>query len=170
MSESVVRFIWPYEGSSVRLAAPWNKWQGERMTFDGSVWMKDVKLGEGVYQYKFIVDGRWCYDILKKNSEDSDGNINNVIEVGPQNKKTQRQERLSGRQQPKDQPKTITKEQPKKNIKEQSKKDQKEQPKKDQKEQPKKDQKEQPKKRSKRATQKRSKRATQKRSTTKTIC
>lgn len=37
----------------------------------------------GVYQYKFIVDGEWHYDITKPSKEDGKGSFNNIIEVYP---------------------------------------------------------------------------------------
>eukprot|EP01105_Mastigella_eilhardi_P012499 TRINITY_DN2859_c0_g1_i1.p1 TRINITY_DN2859_c0_g1~~TRINITY_DN2859_c0_g1_i1.p1 ORF type:complete len:312 (+),score=83.64 TRINITY_DN2859_c0_g1_i1:140-937(+) len=40
-----------------------------------------VSLGEGKHQYKFLVDGRWCYDILQPVVTDPLDNVNNEIDV-----------------------------------------------------------------------------------------
>uniref|UniRef100_A0A6B2LC84 AMP-activated protein kinase glycogen-binding domain-containing protein n=2 Tax=Arcella intermedia TaxID=1963864 RepID=A0A6B2LC84_9EUKA len=52
-----------------------------KMIKNDSKWVLSLYLQEGSYQYKFIVDGKWCYDILKPTQKDPLGNINNVLLV-----------------------------------------------------------------------------------------
>jgi len=40
-----------------------------------------VRLHPGIHDYKFIVDGKWCYDNKRHNEDDGSGNINNVVTV-----------------------------------------------------------------------------------------
>jgi hypothetical protein len=48
---------------SVLLAGSFNDWTGEAMDAEGAgVWSKVVRLGPGVHEYKFVVDGQWIAD------------------------------------------------------------------------------------------------------------
>jgi 5'-AMP-activated protein kinase regulatory beta subunit len=38
-------------------------------------------LEPGVYQYKFIVDGEWCFSPDDEITTDDKGNLNNVIDT-----------------------------------------------------------------------------------------
>jgi len=46
------------------------------------IWSKSVNLPDGTHSYKFIVDGKWCFDVLKDTQKDATGNVNNVITLG----------------------------------------------------------------------------------------
>ncbi|KAI9476289.1 MAG: immunoglobulin E-set [Benjaminiella poitrasii] len=79
-----VTFIWPYGGKNVILTGDFDNWQGTvSMTPVNSELFKaeidDSKLNNGAIQYKFIVDGKWCYDSAKNTVKDSSGNVNNVF-------------------------------------------------------------------------------------------
>lgn len=67
-----VRFVWPYKGTGVFVAGDFNKWQLEKVS-------EEFELGYGYYEYKFYVDGTWCYDICKPNVKNCFGSRNNII-------------------------------------------------------------------------------------------
>jgi len=74
-----IEFSWNYEGNEVFIAGSWSNWK-ERIRLDGNkrVW---VQLPRGLHRYKFIVDNKWCYDVLRPYDTDDCGNVNNVIRV-----------------------------------------------------------------------------------------
>jgi hypothetical protein len=81
-----VTFTWPYNGNLVYLSGSFNAWGKYKMNKDDdNVHTIDMMLNEGVYQYKFIVDGKWCYDILKNNVSDGFSSMNNIINVIDEN-------------------------------------------------------------------------------------
>jgi len=85
-----VAFVWPYEGEKVFVTGSFTKWKEHILILikDSSEWKLTVKLPPGVYTYKFIVDGVWCYDMQKETTRDADGNVNNVVRVERENGKT----------------------------------------------------------------------------------
>ncbi len=65
--------LWWVEGNpdDVRVACSWYDWKVVRMKKRrGGVWHLALKLGPGIYEFKFIVDGMWrlsnYYDCSKK--------------------------------------------------------------------------------------------------------
>jgi len=77
----IVAFSWPYDGSNVFFACSSNNWQQTRMTQTESEWLTHLVLEPGTYEYKFIVDGEWYYDITKPTTDNEFGGKNNVITV-----------------------------------------------------------------------------------------
>uniref|UniRef100_A0A6B2LJ41 AMP-activated protein kinase glycogen-binding domain-containing protein n=1 Tax=Arcella intermedia TaxID=1963864 RepID=A0A6B2LJ41_9EUKA len=80
-STKEVVLSWPYEGVTVFLAGSFNGWHPVAMAKNGSSFDYTIALPEGKHYYKYVVDGRWCYDILKPNETDSQGNTNNILTV-----------------------------------------------------------------------------------------
>lgn len=83
LSSGLTRFILPgYERSKrVFLSGSFNNWStlkdGMKKTQGG--WMIDEKLDPGVYEYKYIADGRWMTDPNNlQNVNDGAGNTNSV--------------------------------------------------------------------------------------------
>jgi translation elongation factor EF-1beta len=79
---SQVFFVWPHPGKSVSIAGNFNHWNPQPLQKQGNYWFGVFNLPDGIYQYKYIVDGRWVYDIGQINTDDGSGNWNNEIEVG----------------------------------------------------------------------------------------
>ena len=84
LSSGLTRFILPGYTRSKRvfLSGNFNSWstlRGEMKKMEGG-WMLDVKLEPGIYQYKYIIGGRWSTD--PNNSliaNDGAGNTNSVF-------------------------------------------------------------------------------------------
>jgi hypothetical protein len=83
LSSGLTRFILPgFERSKrVFLSGNFNDWstlKGLMKKTDGG-WMLDIKLDAGVYEYKYIADGRWMTDPNNlQRVEDGAGNVNSV--------------------------------------------------------------------------------------------
>lgn len=84
LSSGLTRFILPgyTRARRVFLSGSFNNWstlKGAMKKADGG-WIIDVKLEAGVYEYKYIIDGRWTTD---PNNQllvnDGDGNTNSVF-------------------------------------------------------------------------------------------
>ena len=72
-----MELAWPYGGREVYVVGSWSGWRERvRLGADGRV---RVQLPRGFHAYKFVVDGRWCYDVLKPRATDDCGNVNNVL-------------------------------------------------------------------------------------------
>ena len=81
--EKDVTFSWSAsDASSVKVTGSFAEWQDTLALEkrDGK-WTLVKKLTPGTYEYKFIVDGNWWYDITLPTATDCDGNVNNVITV-----------------------------------------------------------------------------------------
>lgn len=78
-----VAFGWSAcEAEKVLVTGSFGDWQKEtELVKKGDAWEVLLKLKPGVYEYKFIVDGEWCYDITMPTVTDEGGNVNNVITV-----------------------------------------------------------------------------------------
>ena len=84
LSSGLTRFILPgyTRAKRVFLSGNFNSWstlKGEMKKMDGG-WMLDIKLEAGIYQYKYIIGGRWSTDpnnLLEAN--DGVGNTNSVF-------------------------------------------------------------------------------------------
>jgi len=74
-----IELSWAYQGNEVYVAGSWSNWQERvKLNAEKRVWLQ---LPRGIHRYKFIVDGRWCYDMLRPLETDDCGNINNVLSV-----------------------------------------------------------------------------------------
>lgn len=74
------------EDVSVQIAGDFNSWTPESLHLTHShgrpVWQKAIRLSPGLYQYKYLVDGRWVSDPTnKKRADDFYGGENSVINV-----------------------------------------------------------------------------------------
>jgi len=77
-----VDICWPYEGGEVKVATSADNWKSQTpLSKQNGVWFAKLQLQPGDYQYKFIVDSRWCYDMAKPQVA-SDSAINNLLHVG----------------------------------------------------------------------------------------
>ncbi|KAI8879195.1 carbohydrate-binding module family 48 protein [Backusella circina FSU 941] len=76
------QFLWKYGGNKVFLTGTFDHWKGSvPMTqMDQNTFKVELTLDKSIdNQYKFIVDGVWCYDIDLPSIKDADGNENNII-------------------------------------------------------------------------------------------
>jgi len=79
-------FDWQYDANTVTLVGSFTNWvenpiELKKTDFNG-YFQTTIDLEPGIYEYKFIIDGRrWCYDILKPTKADQKGNRNNVVTV-----------------------------------------------------------------------------------------
>jgi len=65
-------FNWPYDGKNVYIAGDFNNWYLQPIN-------TEFELKKEHHEYKFYVDGKWCYDICKPNIPDEFGSRNNII-------------------------------------------------------------------------------------------
>ena len=82
--KKVHTFIWPIKEkvNEVCLAGDFNNWKPEPMAKLETGFLGTVKLGPGVYQYKFIVDGQWQVDpSAMENAKNDFGSSNSVVYV-----------------------------------------------------------------------------------------
>jgi len=82
-------FVWPHGGKSVSLATNFNHWNPQPLVKQGNYFFTVLDLPDGTYQYKYVVDGRWVYDIGQLHEDDGSGNWNNYVEVGKGGEKVQ---------------------------------------------------------------------------------
>ena len=67
---------------NVELCGTFDEWKKRhRLRYDGytSQWFIALHLKNGVYQYKYIVDGHWRVNDKEGIKKDSAGNVNNII-------------------------------------------------------------------------------------------
>ena len=66
-TEEGVLFTWTGSANSVELIGEWDWNNTTTMSESGGVWSTTVQLTEGLYCYKFIVDGEYIFeaDIIK---------------------------------------------------------------------------------------------------------
>lgn len=76
-----VEFCWPYGGNKIYLSGSFNEWGRTPLNHIPHQCGASITLNlyPGTYEYKFIVDETWCYDVNKETKQDSNGNTNNVI-------------------------------------------------------------------------------------------
>lgn len=83
---TLVHFELPYlPANEVFLAGTFNDWHPAMFPMiesdDGS-WQKNLQLAPGIYQYRFVVDGRWLSDPNNPHSiANPYGSLNSVAEV-----------------------------------------------------------------------------------------
>jgi len=80
---STVLFRWTQKGSGVYLAGSWNHFTPEPMikVTSGRPYELSVNLKPGVYQYLFVVDGKWEFDQNVESIKNDVGGFNNVLLV-----------------------------------------------------------------------------------------
>jgi len=88
-----VLFTWKDSGEGAYLAGSWNHWQIDPMikVSSGRPFELSVHLKPGLYQYRFIVNGKWQHDKDTELTPNESGTFNNVIlveEPCPDSKKT----------------------------------------------------------------------------------
>eukprot|EP00931_Biecheleriopsis_adriatica_P076094 TRINITY_DN49849_c0_g1_i1.p1 TRINITY_DN49849_c0_g1~~TRINITY_DN49849_c0_g1_i1.p1 ORF type:complete len:296 (-),score=49.10 TRINITY_DN49849_c0_g1_i1:41-832(-) len=77
-----VVFTWTHGGQNVFLAASFNGWRDQiPMVRSGQEFAVVQELPRGVHQYKFIVDDQWRYAPDQPRTQDSQGNMNNVLDI-----------------------------------------------------------------------------------------
>ncbi|CAE7374429.1 KINB2 [Symbiodinium pilosum] len=77
-----VVFTWTHGGQNVFLAASFNGWRDQiPMVRSGQEFSVVQELPRGVHQYKFIVDDQWRFAPDQPRMQDSQGNMNNVLDI-----------------------------------------------------------------------------------------
>ena len=80
--EEGVLFTWVGSASTVELKGEWDWDQTIAMTESGGIWSTTVELEDGLYCYKFIVDGDYIFDPSNTYRGYCDGIENSVVRVG----------------------------------------------------------------------------------------
>jgi chromosome partitioning protein len=86
LQDLVVFTIVEPSASDVRLAGDFNEWVPDRNIVsakdENGVWKKIVPAAPGTYQYRLVVDGRWCEDPNNPNRVmNALGEYNSVVEI-----------------------------------------------------------------------------------------
>uniref|UniRef100_A0A7S4VAH1 Association with the SNF1 complex (ASC) domain-containing protein n=1 Tax=Alexandrium monilatum TaxID=311494 RepID=A0A7S4VAH1_9DINO len=77
-----VVFTWNHGGQQVYLAASFNSWREQiPMVRSGNEFHVVQELPRGIHQYKFIVDDQWRFAPDQPKTQDSDGNMNNILDI-----------------------------------------------------------------------------------------
>lgn len=84
--KSVTFTLHEEKGRSVYLAGEFNDWSttAKKMAYKArsGIYTVSIKLAPGSYQYKFVLDGKWCADPENVNCVANDkGTFNSVITV-----------------------------------------------------------------------------------------
>ncbi|CAG2258024.1 PRKAB [Mytilus edulis] len=74
-------FKWEGGGKDIYLAGSFNKWAKIPLVKSHGDFLTIIELPEGEHQYKFFVDGSWQHNPSEPTMKDSQGNINNTIQV-----------------------------------------------------------------------------------------
>ncbi|XP_034210495.1 phosphoglucan phosphatase LSF1, chloroplastic isoform X3 [Prunus dulcis] len=81
-----VTFVWNgQEGEDVTLVGDFTANWKEPIRANhkgGSRWEAEVRLSQGKYYYKFIVNGQWRHSTSSPSERDQSGNVNNIIIIG----------------------------------------------------------------------------------------
>ena len=77
--EEGVLFTWVGSASTVELKGEWDWDQTIAMTESGGIWSTTVELEDGLYCYKFIVDGDYIFDPSNTYRGYCDGIENSVV-------------------------------------------------------------------------------------------
>ena len=85
VEKSVTFTVHAEPGKAVYLAGTFNNWDptGKKMLEKKEgVYSVAIKLAPGTYQYKFVIDGTWCFDHENRDFVQNDhGTLNSVITV-----------------------------------------------------------------------------------------
>ncbi|XP_071738987.1 phosphoglucan phosphatase LSF1, chloroplastic [Rutidosis leptorrhynchoides] len=80
-----VTFVWNgHEGENVELIGDFTGWKEQIKASHkgGPRYEAEVRLAQGKYYYKFIVNGDWRHSPSSPTERDDRGNVNNILEVG----------------------------------------------------------------------------------------
>ena len=77
-----VLFTWTGSASTVELVGEWDWDSAIPMSESGGIWSATVDLADGLYCYKFIVDGNYTFDPSNTYRGYCDGIENSVVRVG----------------------------------------------------------------------------------------
>ena len=80
----IYTFIWEEGGNDVKLVGSFSDWKNNHdMKKDpkDNVFKLSLPLNNEVYYYKFIVDEEWKYSKIQPTKQDSQGNINNILDL-----------------------------------------------------------------------------------------
>ncbi|KAL8247280.1 hypothetical protein R6Q59_008496 [Mikania micrantha] len=80
-----VTFVWNgHEGENVELIGDFSNWKESiKATHKGGPrYEAEVRLAQGKYYYKFIVNGDWRHSTSSPTERDDRGNLNNILEIG----------------------------------------------------------------------------------------
>lgn len=76
---------WANGGKEVFISGTFNSWQQKiPMKASHGDFTAILSLPPGTYYYKYIVDGEWRTDDSKPVARDPDGNLNNLLEIQPE--------------------------------------------------------------------------------------
>ena len=81
-SEEGILFTWTGNASTVELIGEWDWDSPTTMTETDGIWSATVDLADGLYCYKFIVDGNYTFDQSNTYRGYCDGIENSVVRVG----------------------------------------------------------------------------------------
>ena len=81
-SEEGVLFTWTGSASTVELAGEWDWDNPTTMTESDGIWSATLDLADGLYCYKFIVDGNYIFDPSNTYRGYCDGIENSIARVG----------------------------------------------------------------------------------------
>lgn len=74
-------FEWIYYGTNVMIAHSGAKWVPNIMDKLNDRWVYQTDLYPNIYEYKFVVDGKWVHDTSKPVVDDGYGGKNNIISI-----------------------------------------------------------------------------------------
>ncbi|KAK1410124.1 hypothetical protein QVD17_36657 [Tagetes erecta] len=80
-----VTFVWNgHEGENVELIGDFSNWKEpiKAIHKGGPRYEAEVRLAQGKYYYKFIVNGDWRHSTSSPTERDDRGNLNNILEIG----------------------------------------------------------------------------------------
>ncbi|KAK4754707.1 hypothetical protein SAY87_002811 [Trapa incisa] len=85
-AKHAVTFVWNgHEGEDVNLVSDFNgNWKEpiKAAHESGSRYETEVRLVQGNYYYKYVINGQWLHSIASPAESDGQGNVNNVIQLG----------------------------------------------------------------------------------------
>ena len=84
-SKNSYTFTWNENGEEIKITGSFSNWK-EQYTLKkdpiDNIFKLTLKLNDGKYEYKFIVDGIWKCAEGQPKIIDENGNINNIVEIG----------------------------------------------------------------------------------------
>lgn len=80
----IYTFVWEEGGNDVKLIGSFSNWKDTyemKKDIKDNVYKISLPLNNDIYTYKFIVDGEWKYSKNQPTKQDSEGNINNFLDL-----------------------------------------------------------------------------------------